>query len=73
MKGTPFSVVQFCKYTKTFLAEAGTRTRDRWASPKPIEACTKKWYIPGGLCGLTKKIEKKLATVIVGHFSQEKR
>ena len=29
----------------------------------------KKWYIRDELCGLTKKKEKKLATVIVGLFS----
>ena len=31
-KGGPFSLVWFCKCTKAFLAEAGTRTRDRLAS-----------------------------------------
>ena len=29
----------------------------------------KKWYIRDELCGLTKKKEKKLATLIVGLFS----
>ena len=29
-------LVKFCKCTKTFLAEAGTRTRDHWVPPKPI-------------------------------------
>ena len=33
----------------------------------------KKWYICDEVCGLTKKKEKKLATVRVGHFSLEKR
>ena len=36
------------------------------------EVC-KKWYIRDEVCGLTKKKEKKLATVRVGHFSLEKR
>ena len=53
---------------KKFLAEAGTRTRNHWVPPKLIKVCTKKWYIQGELCGLTKKI----ATVIFGHFSLEK-
>ena len=33
----------------------------------------KKWYIHDEVCGLTKKKEKILATVIVGLFSLEKR
>ena len=34
----------------------------------PIKVCTKKWYIQGEVCGLT----KKLVTVIAGHFSLTK-
>ena len=63
----PFSLVQFRKCTKKSLAKAGTRTRDRWVSL--IKICAKS----GEVFGLTKKKRKKLATVIVGHFSQEKR
>ena len=33
--------VLFCKCTKKFLAEAGTRTRDRWVPAKPITLRTK--------------------------------
>ena len=57
------SLVRFCKCTKQFAAEAGTRTRDRWVPVEPITFCTKKWHIRGELCGLT----KKLATVRVVH------
>ena len=52
-----------------FQTKAGTRTRDRWVPRKPIKVCTKKWCMHNEVCGLT----KKLATVIVGPFSQEKR
>ena len=57
---------RFYKCTKKFLAEAGTRTRNRC---KPDIVCTKKRYIQGELCGLTKRKERKLATVIVEHYS----
>ena len=40
---------------KKLLVEAGTRTCDRWVSPKSIKLCTKKWYIQSELCGLTRK------------------
>ena len=33
----------------------------------------KKWYIRDEVCGVTKRKEKGLATVRVGHFSLEKR
>ena len=65
----PFRLVRFRKCTKKFLAEAGSRTCDRWVLPKSIKVCSKKWYIQSELCGLTKKKKKKLATVIVEHFS----
>ena len=35
-KGVRFGLVRFCKCKKKFLDEAGTRTRDRWIPPKPI-------------------------------------
>ena len=69
LKRGPFSLVRFCKCSEKFLAKAGTRTRDRWVHRKPIKICTKKRYIHDEVCGLTKKI----ATVIVGLFSLEKR
>ena len=54
-KRGPFSLVRFRKCSKKFLANAGTRTRDRWVPRKPIKVCTKKWYMQGAVCGLTKK------------------
>ena len=59
---------QLSQMLQKILAKAGTLTRDRWIPRKPIKVGTIKWYIQVEVCGLTKK-EKKLATVIVGHFS----
>ena len=57
-KGGPFSLVQFCKNTKKLLAETGTQTRDLWVTSKPINLCTRKWYIQGELCGEKKNVLK---------------
>ena len=63
---TAISSLVRCKITKQLLAEAGTRTRDRWFPPEPINLYIKKWYIHDELCyGLT---EKNLAASSVGHF-----
>ena len=42
-------------HEKKFLAKGGTRTRDHWVPPKSITVCTKKWYIQGEVCSLTKE------------------
>ena len=69
-KRGPISLVRFRKCSKKFLAKARNhRTSDRWVHRKPSKVSTKKWYMHDEVCGLTKKI----ATVIVGLFSLEKR
>ena len=60
-----FNLFRFCKYMKKLLAEATTGIRNRWVPLVSINLCTKKWYIQGERCGLTKKT---FATVIVGQF-----
>ena len=68
-----FCLVCFRKCSKKFLVKARTRNRDRWVHSKASKICTKMWYIRDKVCGLTKKKEKKLATVIAGLSSLEKR
>ena len=47
-------------------AGAGTRTRDRWVPPEPINLYIKKWYIQ------VWSGEKKLATEESGTFCQKR-
>ena len=63
------SDLMFPQYTKKFLTEARTRIRDRWVPLNRLKSVLK--------CGTYRVSSvvrrKKLLTVIVGHFSQEKR
>ena len=44
-----------------------------WLGLSSLISFCKKWYIRDELCGLTKKKEKKLASVIVGLFSLKEK
>ena len=68
----PLESSGFVGYVKKVKNERGTLC-SKFALVKlglsEIISFCKKWYIRDELCGLTKKNEKKLATVIVGLFS----
>ena len=73
-RGDPLESSGFVGYVKKVKNERGT-LRSKFALvelglSELISFC-KKWYIRDELCGLTKKKEKKLATVIVGLFSSK--
>ena len=62
-----FSLVQFCKFTKKVSGWSRDSNTHPLSSPQSQLTCLrqKKWYKQAALCGLI----KKLAPVIVGHFS----
>ena len=71
-RGDPLESSGFVGYVKKVKNERGTLCSKfalvELGLSELISFC-KKWYTRDELCGLTKKKEKKLATVIVGLFS----
>ena len=71
-RGDPLESSSFVGYVKKVKNERGTLCSKfalvELGLSELISFC-KKWYIRDELCGLTKKKEKKLLTVIVGLFS----
>ena len=71
-RGDPLESSGFVGYVKKVKNERGTLCSKfafvELGLSELISFC-KKWYIRDELCGLTKKKEKKLATVIVGLFT----
>ena len=75
-RGDPLVSSGFVGYVKKVKNERGTfRTKFplAWLGMSSLISFCKKCYIRDELCGLTKKKEKKLATVIVGLFSLKER
>ena len=67
-KGRPFSLARFCKFTKTFLAEARTRNSERWVSPKPVNFWRKNKPGTAQVCAISKAQKQqdfKVASIIL--------
>ena len=71
-RGDPLESSGFVGYVKKVKNERGTLCSESALVELGLSELIsfyKKWYIRDELCGLRKKKEKKLATVIVGLFS----